>query len=99
LEDRGNIRMLDSNRPLIAFVTNPDRTTIRNLQTGSAMDLPADSNAMRTAQGVVVWWPKVQPKHAILLDPARWEGLANWQHIEAPETKIEVKPKIGKTKG
>lgn len=79
LEDRGNIRMLDDNRPLCAIVNTTDQTTIRNLQTGSAMDLPTDSTALRTAEGILVWWPRIAPKHAVLLDPARWEGLANWQ--------------------
>ena len=92
LEDRGTIRTLDALRPLCALVISPERTTIRNLQTGSAMDLPPDSTAMRTASGVLVWWPKAQPKHALLLDPARWEGLADWQGPPPPKTEVEVKP-------
>jgi len=91
LEDRGNIRMLDALRPLCALVVTADKTTIRNLQTGSAMDLPPDSTALRTFSGVLVWWPKAQPKHAILLDPARWEGLADWQQ----EAKAGVRAESG----
>ena len=88
LEDRGNIRMLDNLRPICALVSAPDHTTIRNLQTGSGMDLPPDSSAMRTSEGVIVWWPKEQPKHAVLLDPARWDGLADWQSTANPSSIV-----------
>ena len=82
LEDRGSIRLLDDVTPLCAIVTTPDRTTLRNLQTGAAMDLPPDSSVVRTLEGILVWWPKVQPTHAVLLDPARWEGKADWQPVQ-----------------
>jgi hypothetical protein len=89
LEDRGNIRVLDSYRPVCALVSTQDRFTIRNLQTSAAMDLMVGAGVERTALGVLVWWPKEQPKHAALLDPERWDRLAVWNApIEtAPETK------------
>ncbi len=81
LEDRGAIRVLDDQRPLCAIVATPDKTTLRNLETSAAMDLPANANVVRTLAGALVWWPQKNPKHALLLDPERWDGLANWQGV------------------
>jgi hypothetical protein len=79
LEDRGSIRILDSFEPACALVVTPDRTTIRNLETSAATDIPGEAVAQRTAFGILLWWPKVQPKHAVLLDPNRWDRIGSWQ--------------------
>ncbi len=82
MEDRGSVRLLDSYRPICAIFTGGTGSTIRNLQTGAALDLPDGANAVRCASGILLTWPKDQPKHAVLLDPVRWDRLAQWQ---APE--------------
>ena len=93
LEDRGAIRVLDDQRPLCAMVVTPDRTTIRNLETSAAMDLPPNATVIRTLVGVLVWWPQKSPKHALLLDPERWEGLADWQASPAaPPVRTPTEP-------
>lgn len=92
VEDRGTIRVLDDQRPLCALVVTPERTTLRNLQTSAALDLPADSAVQRTALGVLVYWPAKQPRHAVLLDPDRWEGLANWQAPATPPSGSSPPP-------
>ncbi|MEA2554189.1 MAG: hypothetical protein QOJ65_2365, partial [Fimbriimonadaceae bacterium] len=97
LEDRGSIRILDTYRPLCAVVKTLDRVTLRNLQTSAALDLPPDAAVQRTPYGVLAWWPQAAPEHAILLDPARWEGVADWK-LPAPddagmgEEPVPVKP-------
>lgn len=94
LEDRGSIKTLDAWRPLCILVSAPDRLTIRNLQSASAQDLPSGSVALRTAQGVLVYWPKDNPKHAVLLDPERWDNLASWQAPEeAKAGSVKAAPK------
>jgi hypothetical protein len=87
LEDRGAIRALDGHRPLCALVVTPERMTIRNLQTASALELPPGSTPLRTANGVLVWWPKDEPKHAVLLDPDRWDHVASWHANEETGAK------------
>lgn len=90
LEDRGGIRLLDDQRPLCAVVSTDNRVTLRNLQTSAAIDLPSDAMVRRTALGVLAWWPKEKPKHAVVLEPSRWEGLGNWE--ASPEAKLGVRP-------
>lgn len=92
VEDRGTIRVLDNERPLCALVVNEDRTTLRNLQTSAAIDLPRDSKVFRTAFGVLSYWPSDKPEHAVLLDPARWEGLGNWDAQPTPPVEQSPAP-------
>ena len=79
LEDRGSIRLLDTYHPFCAVITGSGPATIRNMTSGAALTMPEGSEVQRTMFGVLMSWPKGAPKHAVLLDPERWDRLAIWQ--------------------
>lgn len=95
LESRRKPTILDGNRPSIAFL---DGTLIHNLESGVQTPVPAGSKALRTAKGIIVYWPANQPKKAILLDPERWTQLAKWDVNQKPLVKPALKAASPKKK-
>lgn len=100
LESRLMPTILDGERPSIAILEN---RIIHNLESGAQTPMPADSKAIRTRAGIVVYWPSANPKKAVLLDPERWTQLAKWDANQKPPASAEkpapVKKKASAPRG
>jgi hypothetical protein len=78
VEERGNVRFIDKNAPLLAVFTDNGDTRLLNTETGAELTLPSSASLRRTQLGLVVWTPLNAPKRAWLYDMARWDIRARW---------------------
>ena len=78
LEVRGSIRLVDTQEPVLAQVTDNTGMTLINLDTGAEMRLPGQSHIERTPLGVIIASPVDKPTSALLYDPSRWDRIALW---------------------
>lgn len=53
--------------------------TLRNLETGALVALPAIPTIASTAFGLLAWWPAEEPKQGLLLDPETLAVRAEWR--------------------
>lgn len=75
MEAKGDILLVDDNKPYLVEVQTNLGPALRNLETGAQLAIPPRSAVRRTPFGVLVW-PVDDPKQAVLYSFERYVRLA-----------------------
>ncbi|MEQ1823140.1 MAG: hypothetical protein ABL949_11565 [Fimbriimonadaceae bacterium] len=75
MEAKGDILLVDDNKPYLVEIQTNLGPALRNLETGCQLSIPARSAIRRTPFGVLVW-PVDEPKQAALYSVERYVRLA-----------------------
>lgn len=78
METYAAVEFLPGDGVTIAVWTADGKLFARNLDSAAEREFLPGTALRRTMKGVLAWYPSMEPKSAVLLDPVRWDELARW---------------------